>query len=100
MKTLNEMESIKQDFIGKCLLQKPYDDYYDAIFGEVSRTSSCKVTNLRNIVHIKHMPYELDSGETLDDYCLFITLEKDPPSGMFPDEYNGVKLFYEAAGAP
>jgi len=44
-------------------------------------------------------PVDLSEGESVDDLCLCVGFERDPPAEMkFPDMYKGVRVFYETIG--
>lgn len=85
----NKLITIKKKFEEKYFLKEPYSNY----------VNGCGISKLRIAQMIIGEELTLKKGETLEDLCLSVTLEEQPPSDLeLPKEYKGVRIFYEVVG--
>ena len=62
----------------------------------------CGVSNLRFRRNIRGEHLELGTGESLEDLCLVVNLNEQPPTKEnlpdLPKEYQGIRVFYDVVG--
>lgn len=76
---------IKKEFVQEYFLNEPYNEY----------VNGCGISKLR----MNQRNLVLRAGESLEDFCLSVTLRKEPPEDLeFPSEYKGVRVFYKVVG--
>lgn len=82
--TLEEIISIKEEYIKDYFEKEPYKQYINGV----------GISNLR--LRVGKEGITLKEGETLDDYCLNVYLIKSLPEDItLPSEYKSVRVFYK-----
>ncbi len=84
-----QLKPIKEDFMAKYLTVAPLSEYF----------SGCGISNLRIKQETTKSVLPLRKGESLDDLCLHVLLNREPSKDIkLPSEYRGVRVFYQVVG--
>ncbi len=88
--TLDQAREHKRAFESKYFLSRPYDEY----------TRGTGLLTLREHIEelerkgVKELP-KID-GQSLDDYCLVVTLRSEPPKSVhYPYSFENLRIFYQ-----
>lgn len=86
--SIKQLRPIKEEFEQKYLFSEPYSQY----------ANGCGISKLK-VRRIIKENFELRDGESLEDLCLSVMFEREPPKDLeFPSEYKGVRVFYDVVG--
>ena len=81
--SFEDIKKIQEEFINKYFINPP--------------VNAVGISRLR--LQFSPQKIILRSEETLDDLCISVGFETQPPENMmFPSEYNGVRVFYQVNG--
>ena len=85
----DNLKEILADFEQKYRYSEPYNQY---VF-------SCGVSAVNAARDSRKKDLHLREGESLEDLCLIVYLEKKPPTYLeFPSEYRGVRVVRKFMG--
>ena len=85
--TYDEVRMIKKDFSEDIFHKDPYSKYMN----------TCGISKISIMVDEEDI--DLKKDETLDDFCISVGFEAEPPKDMmFPSEYKGIRIFYKTVG--